>query len=174
MKRRVPRLATDEEAEAFLDSDLSDLDFSQFKSGRLRFEKSARISETYRLFEQAMDQGKQIVCVYEGYYRQLCPIILGHTRGEEKALTYQFDGEGKSDLPSGGQWKCLWLSKVSNVQLIDGPSHSGTMQARPQSCVEVVDLDVNPESPYSPKRRLKNEQERATRVPGRPSRMRRE
>lgn len=42
MKRRVPRLATDEEAEAFLDSDLSDLDFSQFKSGRLRFDKGSK------------------------------------------------------------------------------------------------------------------------------------
>ena len=37
MKRSVPRLTSDEEAEAFLDTDLSDLDFSQFKSGRLRF-----------------------------------------------------------------------------------------------------------------------------------------
>jgi predicted nucleotidyltransferase len=41
MKRRVPRLTTDEEAEAFLASDLSDVDFSQFKSGRLRFEEGA-------------------------------------------------------------------------------------------------------------------------------------
>lgn len=29
MKRKVPRLRTDEEAEAFLDQDLSDLDFSR-------------------------------------------------------------------------------------------------------------------------------------------------
>src|SRR4051794_9606702 len=32
MKRRVPRLRTDEQAEAILESDLSDLDFSQFKT----------------------------------------------------------------------------------------------------------------------------------------------
>jgi predicted DNA binding CopG/RHH family protein len=41
MKRRVPRLKTDEEAEAFLDQDLSDLDFSQFKPVRFEFEKKA-------------------------------------------------------------------------------------------------------------------------------------
>jgi hypothetical protein len=35
MKRRIPRLTSDEEAKAFIDSGLSDLDFSQFKSGRL-------------------------------------------------------------------------------------------------------------------------------------------
>ncbi len=41
MKRRVPRLTTDEQAEAFLDSDLSGLDFSQFKSGRLRLREGS-------------------------------------------------------------------------------------------------------------------------------------
>ena len=41
MKRKVPRLTTDEEAEAFLDQDLSDLDFSQFKPVRFEFEKRA-------------------------------------------------------------------------------------------------------------------------------------
>jgi predicted DNA binding CopG/RHH family protein len=46
MKRRVPRLTTDEGAEAFLESDLSDLDFSQFKSGRLRFEEGSGSPKT--------------------------------------------------------------------------------------------------------------------------------
>jgi predicted DNA binding CopG/RHH family protein len=41
MKRKVPRLTTDEEAEAFLEQDLSDLDFSQFKPVRCEFEKKA-------------------------------------------------------------------------------------------------------------------------------------
>jgi hypothetical protein len=31
MKRHVPKMTTDEEAEAFLESDLSDLDFAEFK-----------------------------------------------------------------------------------------------------------------------------------------------
>src|ERR687897_3496862 len=41
MKRKVPRLTTDEQAEAFLEQDLSDLDFSQFKPVRFEFEKKA-------------------------------------------------------------------------------------------------------------------------------------
>ena len=41
MSRRVPRLRSDEEAEAFLEQDLSDLDFSQFKPVRFEFEKKA-------------------------------------------------------------------------------------------------------------------------------------
>lgn len=41
MKRKVPRMSTDEEAEAFLAEDLSDLDFAQFKPVRFEFEKKA-------------------------------------------------------------------------------------------------------------------------------------
>jgi predicted DNA binding CopG/RHH family protein len=39
MKKKVPRLTTDREAEAFLAQDLSNLDFSQFKPTRFEFEK---------------------------------------------------------------------------------------------------------------------------------------
>ena len=45
MKRNVPRMRTDAEAEAFLDQDLSDLDFSQFRPAQFEFEsKSERIN----------------------------------------------------------------------------------------------------------------------------------
>jgi predicted DNA binding CopG/RHH family protein len=39
MKRKVPQLKTDKQAEAFLARDLSKLDFSQFKAARFEFEK---------------------------------------------------------------------------------------------------------------------------------------
>ncbi len=38
-KKKVPRLKTDRQAEAFLGQDLSNLDFSQFKPVRFEFEK---------------------------------------------------------------------------------------------------------------------------------------
>jgi hypothetical protein len=76
-------------------------------------------SETYRLFGQAMADRKQVVCRYDNYRRELCPIILGHSQGQEKALTYQFGGKSRSGLPPGGEWRCLWLSKVSDVRLRD-------------------------------------------------------
>jgi len=45
MKRKVPRMTTDQEAEALLAQDLSDLDFSQFKPVRFEFEtKAARLN----------------------------------------------------------------------------------------------------------------------------------
>ena len=39
MKKKVPRLRTDEQTEAFLALDLSELDFSQFKPARFEFER---------------------------------------------------------------------------------------------------------------------------------------
>lgn len=39
MKKKVPRLKSDKQAEAFLAQDLSKLDFSQFKTTRFEFEK---------------------------------------------------------------------------------------------------------------------------------------
>jgi hypothetical protein len=92
-------------------------------------------SLAYRLFEQAMAERKQIVCVYDGCRRELCPIILGHTQGEEKALTYQFAGESKSRLPPGGQWKCFWLSGsvTFNCVTAHGMAAPGTAKRKPAS-----------------------------------------
>jgi predicted DNA binding CopG/RHH family protein len=39
MKKKVPHLKTDRQAEAFLAQDLTNLDFSQFKPVRFEFEK---------------------------------------------------------------------------------------------------------------------------------------
>ena len=111
-------------------------------------------SSTYALFAQAMAERKQILCRYDGHRRELCPVVLGHSKGQEVALVYQFAGASRSGLPPGGEWKCFHLSKTSEVALRDGPWHTGTSHRRAQACVEIVDLDVNPSSPYSPQRSL--------------------
>lgn len=57
MRRKVPKVTTDEEAEAFLEQDLSDLDFSQFKPVRFEFQpKAARLN--MRLPEPLLDAVK--------------------------------------------------------------------------------------------------------------------
>ena len=111
-------------------------------------------SSIYRQFSQAMAARKQILCEYDGYSRELCAIIIGHSKGEEKALTFQFGGQSKSGLPPQGEWRCLWLSKVRHVRLRDGPWQAGVRHTLPQGGVENVDVDVNPFSPYHPKRQL--------------------
>jgi hypothetical protein len=109
-------------------------------------------SRSYELFAKALLERQQIVCDYDGHRRELCPIILGHSKGEEAALVYQFAGGSRSGLPPGGQWKCLRLAKAGDVQLREGPWFAGASHQQPQACVEIVDLDVNPASPYHPRR----------------------
>ncbi|WP_153020060.1 hypothetical protein [Paramesorhizobium deserti] len=111
-------------------------------------------SQAYTLFAQAMKERKQIHCTYDGYKRAICPIILGHSKGEEMALVYQFAGKSRSGLPPEGQWKCFRLAKVSHIQLRDGPWHAGSSHRQAQACVEDVDIDVNPSSPYNPRRQV--------------------
>ncbi|TMJ91694.1 MAG: hypothetical protein E6G76_02640 [Alphaproteobacteria bacterium] len=112
-------------------------------------------TRNYDLFEQAIRMRKQIVCMYDGYPREFCPIILGHSQGQEKALTYQVGGKSRSSLPRFGNWRCVFLSKVHDARLHDGPWRVGSRHTQPQGCVEIVDLDVNPSSPYRPKRRIR-------------------
>ena len=58
MKKRVPKLKSDEAAEDFLDHDLSRLDFSQFKPMRFEFEKkTARVN--MRLPQTLLDAVKK-------------------------------------------------------------------------------------------------------------------
>lgn len=74
MKKRVPKLKTDKEAEAFLEQDLSDLDFAQFKPMRFEFEKkAARIN--MRLPQELLNAVKRRAMVrkipYQRYIREV-------------------------------------------------------------------------------------------------------
>lgn len=110
-------------------------------------------SRTYQLFAEAMAGRRPVACVYQGHPRAICPAILGHSDGKEMALAWQFAGHG-SKGPVRGQWKCLSLAEVSRAEMVDGPWLAGKQHKTAQSCVKDVDLDVNPDSPYSPRRRI--------------------
>ena len=74
MVKQVPVLKTDEEAEAFLNQDLSDLDFSQFKSMHFEFEKkeaqvNMRVPQS--LLDSVKDKAKARGIPYTRYIRML-------------------------------------------------------------------------------------------------------
>ncbi len=99
-------------------------------------------STAYRLFRRAIIERQQITCMYDGYFRELCPHVLGHTKGEEKALAYQFVGGSRSGLPAGGEWRCLFLAQVRDTRLRAGHWHTGRRHGTTQTCVENVDVNV--------------------------------
>ena len=69
-------------------------------------------SATHALFLRAMREKRQVTCLYQGHPRELCPIILGRTGIEEKALVFQFGGStSQGPIPAPGEWKCLKLAE---------------------------------------------------------------
>jgi predicted DNA binding CopG/RHH family protein len=74
MARKVPVLKTDEEAEAFLMQDLSDLDFSQFKPLHFEFEKKEaqlNMRVPRPLLEAVKDRARARGMPYTRYIRML-------------------------------------------------------------------------------------------------------
>lgn len=106
---------------------------------------NVRGSRTYRLFAHAMVHRRQILCTYDRHDREICPIVLGRSEGEEMALVYQFAGRSESRVPD---WRCFRLSEVGDVRLRAGEWVTGSRHSRRQSCVNDVEIDVNPDSPY--------------------------
>jgi predicted DNA binding CopG/RHH family protein len=73
MKRKVPKFKTDEEVEAFLEQDLSDLDFSQFKPMRFEFmpkQKSLNLRISEKLLDAVRKNAKRAGIPYQRYIRQ--------------------------------------------------------------------------------------------------------
>lgn len=99
-------------------------------------------SQTYQIFREAVLNKKQVVCVYHGLPREVCPHTLGYTGGHEQALTFQFAGQSSSGLPPGGEWRCMILNEVTHAKIKDGAWHTANTHGRPQTCVKQVDVEV--------------------------------
>ena len=68
-------------------------------------------STTYTLFRSAILGEQQVVCLYDGRVRELCPHIIGtNRRGEEVVLAWQFGGE------SSGPATAMAMSEARQCQ----------------------------------------------------------
>jgi hypothetical protein len=113
------------------------------------------VSATYDLFERAMRERRPIACIYQDRYREICAIVLGWSDGREKVLTYQVGGQSSRPLTTPQtRWRCMFLDEVRDARLIEGAWARGGTHKTEQSCVKDVDLDVNPLSPFNPRRLL--------------------
>ena len=98
----------------------------------------------YGVLRQAVDEMKQVRCVYHGLYRELCIHIIGQRKdGTDGVLAFQFAGKtSKGTLPPEGEWRCLEVSKIEQIELRDGPWHTSDRHTRPQTCIKVIDTEV--------------------------------
>jgi hypothetical protein len=101
-------------------------------------------SATYTAIWRAVRERKQIACIFDGKYREACPIILGYAAdGKARVLAFQFGGETspRSKLPG---WRSFLVSEIHDLTLRDGAWIEGLARHRqPQSHIQFVDVDAN-------------------------------
>ena len=112
-------------------------------------------SAVHAVLLEAMREERPVACTYQGYMREICPVMLGRTGLEEKALVFQFGGSTSRGPITQPDWKCFKLDEVRDAVLIEGRWHSGSRHSEAQHCMKMVEYDINPASPYSPAFKLK-------------------
>src|SRR5882724_11554948 len=68
-------------------------------------QKGLPMPGVYSLLYQAIEEKKQVIAMYDGYLREMCPHVLGSKDGVRHVLLFQFAGDSSQGLPPGGQWK---------------------------------------------------------------------
>jgi hypothetical protein len=103
--------------------------------------------EIYHLIRQAI-LARDIVAVnYRGSVREMCPHVLGKTRGSPHAAMYQFAGESEGGLKRDGSpknWRCLRLDDLSHVAVrkSNGEWHTASNYSAMRNCVSEIDVKV--------------------------------
>lgn len=114
------------------------------------------MSTVYELVREAVIEKLQVVAVYKGCTRQMCPHVLGWKRvagrrgdgdsREAHALFYQFGGDSRSGLGPDGSpdnWRCIRVDQLRHVTLRRGPWHTAPNLVRPPTCVDEIDVAVS-------------------------------
>lgn len=74
--------------------------------------------------------------------REMCPHVIGTKEGRRQALFSQFAGSSSSGLPPDGEWRCIQVDKLSDVVSRPGEWYTGGVHTQPQTCVDIVDVEV--------------------------------
>lgn len=101
--------------------------------------------DTYDLIRQAIQRKQHVLATYDGHQREMCPHVLGSKGSRQQALFYQFAGASSSGLgppESRDNWRCIELSKLTEVSVREGQWHTAPNHSRPQTCVDAIEVEV--------------------------------
>jgi hypothetical protein len=107
------------------------------------------MASTYDIIRRAILNKEQVIATYNGYRREMCPHAIGTKNGRQQVLFYQFGGYSSSGLGPPGSpsnWRCIPISRLSNVETRKGEWYTAPNYSRPQTCVDHVDIDVEHEA----------------------------
>ena len=102
-------------------------------------------SASYNTIRGAILAKQNVEAIYHGYSREMTPHTLGTKGGQEHTLMYQYAGGSSTGLgPDGsaGNWRCMFVSELTNVSVVGGASHTAPTHGQPQACVDVVDVEA--------------------------------
>jgi hypothetical protein len=82
---------------------------------------------------------------YHGLRRFFCPHRLGqNSKGDLRVLCYQYESESGLGPPgSPANWRCIVLSELGEVDVLDEPWRTAPNHSRPASCIGDVDIDAD-------------------------------
>jgi hypothetical protein len=108
---------------------------------------SQTTQEIYDLIRQAILVKDIVALDYRGSVREMCPHVLGKTKGSPYALMYQFAGETTAGLKPDGSpdnWRCIRIEEISNVAVrkSGGEWHTASNYSAMQNCVNEIDVRV--------------------------------
>ena len=99
----------------------------------------------YQLIKEAIETKQQITATYKGFYREMCPHVIGMKNGKEQSLFFQFGGSSSSQgaiTPSTGGWRCLAINELTDVKIREGEWHTNKNHSQKQSCVDNIDAEI--------------------------------
>ena len=102
--------------------------------------------DNYTLIRNAIIYQQNVSATYNGYYREMCPHVIGSKNGRRQALFYQYGGQSSSGRITPGalnNWRCIPVDDLQNVTIIEGQWHTASNHSTPSTCVDIIDVEVS-------------------------------
>lgn len=98
---------------------------------------------TIDLIRNAIRAKQPIEATYDGYYRVLCPHVIGYKNGTVNLLAYQSGGDSsRGAVPTGsghaGNWRCMRVDALQGVTLSSGAWATADNHSQRSSCVDQI------------------------------------
>ncbi|MCK1309542.1 hypothetical protein [Bradyrhizobium sp. 45] len=100
-------------------------------------------SAVFMILRQALLERRPVQVSHDGKCQTVCPYILGHAAGEERAFVLVVDASSRTKRPVQAKWICLRLSKIDDVRFADEPWIEQDYPGPVQRCVDQVHLDAS-------------------------------
>jgi len=100
------------------------------------------LATVHATVRQAIVDRQQLLFVYEGHRREVCPHSLGWKENRLACFAFQFAGGSRTPLPPDGEWRCFHLDRMTEVHSRTGPWRTGPAIHLNSSCIDYFEASV--------------------------------